>query len=305
MRNRKKREAFKNAVVAIQPIKRFARPSPNLNIFANIIKKFQNFKLLPSVTITSMINNSMYAIPNAWYFNNVEQFAAQTKNQIEIACKNKFNFRAIHILKAESSSNSELVEELSDYLKKIKSNLLVVLSSDRSGLPYYLLGSFAETATLSAPTSLLVIKPHVKNVSFSTRPRLTLALDPTIQYSRQQMMLIATIAAISKARVNIISVYPNYSDSLLSLTEPKKPKTGNKELKKFAQFLNEMGISTSVTFVKQNKSIAKTIINFADQTKSWAIITLSVERKLTRRIFIGSTARRILTLTKRPFFSLR
>lgn len=302
VRNKK---ALKNVVVAIEPINPMSEPSPNFDVFVNMIKKFQKFQLLPPVMIVSMINPSTYMVPNVWYFENEDRYAAEAKKGIELTCANKFNFQSIHVLKGKSSANSILIEQLSDYLKKIQSNLLVVLSSNRHGIPYYLLGSFAETAALSATTPVLVIKPQTKNLSFSIKPRLTVALDATTNYSSKQLKWIANIAYLSKAHINLLSVKPNASGILSSLYKPEKPKFANKALEKIEQSLTKMGISTSLNVVKEKESIAQTIVDFADKTKSWAIVTISADRKLARKLLLGSTARRILALTKRPFLSLR
>lgn len=301
IRNKK---ALKNVVVAIQPINSVSGPAPSLDVFASIIKKFQKFNLLPPVKIASMINSAMYTVPNSWYFKNEDRYAFEAKSQIESVCGNKFNYQSINVLKAKASSNSDLIEHLSGYLKKIQSSLLVVLSSNRSNISYYLLGSFAETAALSASTSVLVIKPHAKNLLFSTKPRLIVALDPTIRYTSEQVKLIANIAHLSKAHVSLISVKSKTS-SLFNTNESKKHLLDEKGLKKFEQSLNKMGISTSIHLVKENESVAQTIIDFADKTKAWAIITISINRKLAQKLLLGSTARRLLTLTKRPFLSIR
>lgn len=302
IRNKK---ALKKVVVAIEPINPISEPSPNFSVFTNLIKKFQKHQLLPPVKIASIINQSMYMVPNAWYFDHEDRYASEAKNQIKLACKNKFNFQSIQVLKAKSASNSVLVEQLSAYLNKIRSSLLVVLSSNRHGIPYYLLGSFAETAAFSASKSVLVIKPQAKNLTFSTKPQLTVALDTTTNYSSKQIKWIAELAYLSKAHINLISVKPNTSNLLSSLYKPKKPKLAEKELKKFEQSLSKMGISTSLKLVKEKESIAQTIVDFADKTKSWAIITISADRQLARKILLGSTARKVLALTKRPFLSVR
>lgn len=305
MKNTIENVYLKNVAVAVEPVDPIFSKNQSFETFANTIKKFQEYGLLPPVILTSMIHQSVYMVPTAWYYENEDRYAYELRDNIERACENKFNFRSIHVLKAKSSSNRFLIEQLSNYLKRIKSSLLIVLSSNSRGFPYWLLGSFAETAAFSASTPVLVIKPQAKKLAFSSKVRLTVALDEVASYSSKQLEWIADIAHMSKAHVDLISVKPSHQGILSSLRKPVKSSFSDKNLKSFEKFLLKKGISTSLRVVKEKESIAQTIVDFAEKTKSWVIITISTDRKFMRRVLLGSTSRRILAITKRPFLSLR
>lgn len=291
-----------SVVVAIEPI---SEASPSLNAFAGTIRHFQEHGLLPTTRITSMIHSALYMVPLSWYAENEERYAAEARRNIEDTCLGKFEFNSIQILKGRASSNQYLVEQMSENLSRTRTDLFVVLSNNRTGIPHWFLGSFAETAALAATCPVLIIKPNVKALEFSSRPRLAVALDASAQYSPKHIQWIVDLALPANAQVDLVSIKPSPKKILSSLRKPVHPRLAIKEIKKFDRALKQSGIETTLTFLKEKESVAATIASFADRKKSWALLTIATNRKATRRILIGSTARRVLALTKRPFFSLR
>jgi nucleotide-binding universal stress UspA family protein len=221
------------------------------------------------------------------------------------SCLGRFDFDSVQILKGSASSNQYLVEKMSENLRRTKTDLLVVLSNNRTGLPHWFLGSFAETAALAATCSVLVVKPHVKGLEFSSKPSLTVALDASAQYTPKHIKWIADFALPAKARIDVVCVKPGSKGVLSHLRKPKDPKLAIGEIKKFDRALKQLGLVTTLSFIGEKGSVAETISSFADRRKSSVVLTIATERKAARRILIGSTARRVLTLTKRPFISLR
>lgn len=294
-------KSLHNVVVAVEPI---SERSLSFQTFAKTIQKFQQHKVLPSTSVLSIIHSALYSVPSTWYREAENKYADEAAINIEKVCQGTFDYSSVEILKGKASTNHYLIEEISAYLKKRHSQLLVVLSSNRQGLPYWLVGSFAETAAFSATSSVLVIKPHLKNQEFSAKPRFTLALDASASYSERHLKWVVDLAGPANAHVDIISVKPG-KGIFSSLKKPENQKLADKELKHFEKALNDAGISTSLSFIKEKESVPQTIVDFADKKKSWGIIAISTERAIARKLFLGSTARKVLTLTKRPFFAVR
>jgi len=294
--------ALKNVVVAIEPPV-LERTLP-LNKFATTIKLYQEKSVLPPVSIASLIHSSLYLVPTSWYYENEDRYAAEAQSKIDYACRNKFDYSTIQVLKGNASANHFLVEQLSEFLNRRKSELLVVLGSSRKGVPYWLLGSFAETAALTSTKSVMVIKSQ-SNFELSKSVRLTVAVDSGAKYTERDLNWLLKLARPGKIHLDFVSVRPKPSGVLSTLRKPKQPRLADRELKRFVQLIDENGLSASLTFLKEMESIAETVVAFADKSKSWGIVTIATERSFARKLILGSTARRILMLTKRPFFSIR
>lgn len=298
----RKQKQLSHVVVAIEPPDA-DRPLPLKN-FGTMIQRYQEKFLLPQVSIASLIHSALYAVPTSWYYENESRYGAEAHAMIDRACGKSFDYSSIHVLKGKASANHLLVDQLSGFLSKKRSDLLVVLGSNRTGLPYWLLGSFAETAALTCSKSVLVIKSQ-SNLKLSTQPRLTVAVDPEAQYTDKDLNWLLRLAQPGRVHLDFVSVRPNPAGVLSHLRKPKQPHLANQKLRKFVQSINKNGVRTSLTFVKEQASVAETVVAFADKRKSWGIVTVSTERSLTRKLLLGSTARKILMLSKRPFFSIR
>lgn len=294
--------ALNNVVVAIEPPV-FERTLP-LNKFAATIKLYQEKSVLPSVSIASLIHSSLYMVPTSWYYENEDRYAGEAQTKIDHVCRNRFDYRAIQVLKGKASANHFLVEQLSEFLNRKRAELLVVLGSSRKGVPYWLLGSFAETAALTSTKSVMVIKSQ-SNFELSKGVRLTVAVDSGAKYTDKDLNWLLKLARPGKIHLDFISVRPKPSGVLSALRKPKQPRLADKDLKQFVQSITNTGLSASLTFLKEKDSIAETVVSFADKTKSWGIVTIATERSFARKLILGSTARRILMLSKRPFFSVR
>ena len=294
--------SLKNVVVAVEPPVNDG--TPMLNRFAEAIESYQSANILPSVSIVSLIHSSMYMVPTSWYTENRSKYATEAKLKVHEACKEKFEYKTINILKSKSSANHILVENLSDFLTDAHSDLLVVLSSNKTGVPYWLLGSFAETAALTCVKSVMVIKPQ-NNVNLSVKPRMTVAIDANAKYSAKDVHWLAALSLKGKVQLDLIFV--QYKPSGLRSILSKSETTGSEkqQAEKFMQDSNKAGVETTLTIAKEESSVAETIIQFADRKKAWGIITISTERSMTRNLLLGSTARKVLTLTHRPFITVR
>jgi nucleotide-binding universal stress UspA family protein len=295
-------KSLKNVVVAVEPV---SERSTSFDIFSKTIKRFQESGLLPSTSITSIIHSALYMVPNSWYFENEDRYANEAKHNIDGICSGRFEYSFTHVLKGEASSNQFLVEQISEYLKRIQSSLLVVLSNNRTGLPYWILGSFAETAALTSTAPILVIKPQVKNIEFSAKPRLVIAVDASATYSPKYLKWISELALPAEASLDLVYVKPKPHSIFSSIRKPEHRNIANRELRKMEKALKNFGLATTLTMINEKGSVAQSIVDYADKKKAWSIITISAQRKLARRLLIGSTARRVLSLTKRPYISLR
>jgi len=213
------------------------------------------------------------------------------------------NFKGLSI--GGTSYLEFLVEQLTKAAKQRHSEVLVVCSNDRSGLPYWILGSFSETATLTASYPLLVIKPTSAKGLFSKEVRFVLSIDVAEIPSSNYLRWIAMTAKISNALLYLVYVRPRRRKIVGSLQSPKDSVDAENILSKIQSFFETAGIRTQSNILKESKSIAHSLAQFSDSRKAWLTISTHVKRSRVRKLILGSTARRFLKLTKRPFLHLR
>lgn len=296
------KKSLKNVVIAVEPV---SERSTSFDIFSRTIRRFQDGGLLPSASVISIIHSALYMVPNSWYDENEDRYADEARQSVGGLCSGQFEYSLAHVLKGKASSNQFLVEQMSEYLKRIQSSLLVVLSNNRTGLPYWILGSFAETAALTSTAPILVIKPQVKNIEFTAKPRLVIAVDASATYTSKHLKWISELALPSNASIDLVYVKPKPRGILSSIRKPEHRNIANRELRKMKKALEDFGLTVTLTMLSEKDSVAQSIVDYADKKKAWSIITISAQRKLARRLLIGSTARKVLSLTKRPYISLR
>jgi nucleotide-binding universal stress UspA family protein len=299
----------RKAVIAVEPIVPSTDPVPkrpkSFDSYVRQIRLFQQKGIIPRSTIASMIYSSLYLVPLSWYSENKNRYAKEAKRDLEELCAGLFEFDQIKVLKADSSSQSYLAEKLSKYVKRIQSDLLVVLSSNREGLPYWVLGSFSETLALTADQPIMVLKSHTRESDFSTKVRILVALDVAASYSAQEIGWLIKLAKNSNAHVDLVYAKPRRAKFLDSVRLPKEQKEAESKMAAISSVFRKAGVTVTIAVLSESDSVAKAIVEYADKRQSWVLVTISTQRQWFRRLLLGSTARKILSLTKRPFLSLR
>lgn len=290
------------SLVAIDPIEPKGKSFGN---FCEALKLFQSKGLISETTIASTIHASLYLVPFNWYEEMKGRFAIEARDRILSACMGRFDFKSIKILQSDSSSNEDLVAQMSRFSHRTENDLLIVGSSNRAGLPHWILGSFAETAALTAATPVMVVKPHWKEAPFSRKVRFLVAVDIATPPTSAQINWIVRLAKSSNADVDLVFVEPKHR-VVLDLVQPPKIKVDSaKVLDGIKSRLHEKGVFAMTHVIPETKSLAHALANFGDQKKSWVFIMTSPKRSLPHRLLLGSTARRLLALTERPLLSLR
>ncbi len=307
--NHSKFSVVRPTLIAVEPFVENLDPRPKdkrgFDSYARLIRQFQGKGLISHSTVVSLVHPGLYMVPSSWYQENKHTYAFQARREVETQCREQFDYSDISILVADEPSSQFLVEKLSAFAKKLQSDLLVVLSSNRSGLSYWFLGSFSETAALTAKVSVLVLKPQIKSSDFSKNVRMVVALDLDVTYSTREITKIIDWAKKAKSHVDLI--YAQRKSTVLSpsLRSSNKQRDAENKLNKIASYFKKANVRTSVVVIDKENSTAEAIVKYADSRKAWMILTISTERAFSRKLLLGSTARRILSLTKRPFLSLQ
>lgn len=291
-----------SALVAVDPT---SEKGKSFERFSAVVRLFQQKEILSRTSIVSAIHASLYAVPFSWYREMKGKFAKEALEAIERACTGYFDFDGAKVLQSDVSSNEGLVSKLASYGRRNGHDLLVVSSNERTGLPHWILGSFSETAALTAAMSVLVIKPHLAEAEFPSEVRIVVTVDAAAPPSNKALQWIGKLAKSAGALVHLVYVEPRQRPLVDSLQKRQPKNLAEGILKGISHELRKAGVRSTIEILSESKSIAHTIVSLVEVQKAWLTITISAERSSLRKLLLGSTARRILSLTERPFLSLR
>ncbi|MDQ3231889.1 MAG: universal stress protein [Pseudobdellovibrionaceae bacterium] len=232
------------------------------------------------------------------------RLAKDASRELESSLQGAFRFSSIKVLSAMTVDLESLVIFISRFATRTGIDLMVIASNARTGLPLWLLGSFSETAALIAPMPILIIKPHIEVQDFAPVPHLVVGVDTSVPVPAAALRWIAGTAKSMGAELDLIHVKPRkrLMDSMAPRPKKESPELILQGLQR--KFL-KAGVSTHVLIKDEVESVAQTLVDCAEQKQAWVILTVVAKRSSVRKLLLGSDARRILSLTRRPFLSLR
>lgn len=300
---------MKRAVIAIEPLLANLRAaeklSPNIDSYTQQIHALQERHVIPISSVVSIIHPGLFLAPISWYVQNEFRYASEVKSALERVCTGRFNFDAVRVLAGEDSTNQLMVELLDEYAGDVGSGLLVVLSTNKVGVPYWSIGSFAETAALTANLPVLVIKPNSPPAVKLKELRLLLAVDAAAAYTKGELDWLAELCKKTAPHVDLVHVKSIRGSFLNFLDNSTDPVTPDSVLDSFKEAVEPYTLSTSVHVLENSNSVAECITEFAKQRNSHLIITVAKHRNSLSRLLLGSTARKILSYSNRPFLNVQ
>lgn len=296
-------QRMKEALVSIDPM---AIKGKGFKRFCEKIRLFQEQGFISRTSVASVIHSSLYLMPYDYYRISKDGLAKEARLNVDRACRGQFQYNTVRVLQSDSSANEELVANLSRYGKLMGSDILVLGSNDRKGLPYWILGSLSETASLSASMPVLIFKTSTSISPRSRAPRLVCAVDVAAPPSARHITWIANLARSTKADLDLVYVDPRPRAMLSSLQQRKSKGDAQRILRsQVVAFKSKGAGSVTSTILSEGRSIAHTMAEFSEKQSAWLTITTTPKRTKIRRLLLGSNARHILALTRRPFLSLR
>jgi nucleotide-binding universal stress UspA family protein len=261
---------------------------------------FQSGGLLRGLSVVTAIQPSLYMVPLKWYREMKGKFAGEAQGYIERLLTDRLSFETVEVVKSEAAATEDLVREVAGFAKKQGFGLLAVASAQKKGMPYWLLGSFSETAALTASIPVLVVKPALKREEFAREPRLIVTVDVLTPPAVAAIKWIKDFVAGTKTKVELVYA----QGGVLSPVEDREGMERS-ALQDIASRFSEVGLPVEVKMLTVEKSAAQTLVEYADERKAWAIVTVATQKMSARRLVLGSVSRQILQATKRPFLSVR
>jgi len=293
---------MKVELIALDPT---VEKNSRLDRFLQILRLFQAKQVFSSASVASVVQPSHYAVPASTYRELKGRYVKEASHRISQVCRGIFNLGSIHILASDSSVKERHVDQLARCARRLGKDALILASNDRTGFPYWFLGSFSEIAALTAKIPVFIIKPLLHESDLAREVRFVLAIDVASPPTANAIRWIADFAKPSSARIDLVYVEARKRPLIDSLQLRKSGEEAEKVLKKLEAALKSNGVRTRKIILRESKSVAHTISEYSENVKAWLTITTTPKRSEARKIFLGSTARKALALTKRPFLSLR
>ncbi|MGE3682183.1 MAG: universal stress protein [Bdellovibrionales bacterium] len=293
---------MKSALIAIDPMVLKGKAFERL---CEMIRRFQDEGLFSRAFVVSVIQPSQFLMPYADFRKDKDELAREAQANVKRACSGKFEFSSVRVLQAVSDTNEEIVDLLSKHSKRFGVDVLVVGSNDRRGLPYWFLGSLSETASLTAKIPVLVLKNSAFQVRLPQKPNFVVAVDVAAPPQAQQISWLVRLAKVTDASVHLIYVEPLVRPVIDRLQQRKNHEEATRILKRMEGAIKSSGVFVHASIREETRSIAHTIVEFAEEKRASLTLVTTPKRSKVRKLLLGSNARHVLALTKRPLLSLR
>src|SRR5690606_25821060 len=128
-------------------------------------------------TVASVYHPSLIPLPSEVYTAQKLRLWMEASSVVTQTIQGKFSFKSVQVLDSPSPQSEDHIGLISKFAEKNDFDFLVTGSNDRSGLPYWFLGSFSEAALMLATLPLLIIKPYFRSLKFSKKPKLVIGVD--------------------------------------------------------------------------------------------------------------------------------
>jgi nucleotide-binding universal stress UspA family protein len=293
---------MKRAVLAVDPTT-FTN-SWTQKVF-NLVGYFQDHGLFTQLDIVSVIHPNLYILPTSGYRKLESKLLKEAHASLQSQLKEQLNFQKVRVIASDSTFPEDNVRIISDMTRRLKAEVLIVGGSGRQGLAYWMLGSFSETATLSATVPVLLLKQQIDVTRFRKNPVIVLSVDIEYPPRRKVLKSVGELAMRLKASTHVLYVLPKSRLIHKVFEKPEDLPNLVSAHQKLKTQLQSHQIKPRFVIKNESKTIAHTINEYAESQHAWAIVLTPSNRGRMHKIMLGSTARRTLALSKLPLLVLK
>lgn len=273
--------------------------------FLKVLRRFQDVSLIPSFSFVGIMHAHLYPMPNQFYRESKSKLKNEAEKRIDSLVSKTFPTSSVSILQSNSPAKEDHVSLLSKWGAKLGVEFLVLASQDRKGLPYWLLGSFAETASLTSKLPVLIVKPESSPNHFAAPVSMVVCVDVASPPAAASLATVARVAKRANASVHYVYVRPKKRTFTDALFQRKSENETQSLLSRLKTSMESKALNVTATVLEEKDSIAHSLEEFATSRKAWLIVTTAPKRSHARKLFLGSTARKLLAVTKHPVLNLR
>lgn len=293
---------MRSAVVAVTPT--LNEEPKTLERFGRQVQELQDRGLFPSIWVASVMHPDLYPYPASYYQLVESGLMHKNKEQLEANMKNWFRFNEVHMLSTASSESLTLAERLSDFTRSRRAEALVVNQPPQRSWLRRLVRRVAEVTAFSAEVPVLVLNPDHERELTGAEARILLAVDPRRPPSALELGHVASAAKLMGAEVHLVHVRPANRSFSNTLGARLPVSLVMKELARLEARLLTSGVKAKCVVVEEDDTIAGSLEKYAEDHRICVSAITSPSGRFLRRILLGSTARRLLRVSKRPVFVL-
>jgi nucleotide-binding universal stress UspA family protein len=220
------------------------------------------------------------------------------------------NLKASSVLFADGSSTTRAVQALVHHAQKNKCDLIALGSHSRKGLERLLLGSFAETLSLTSPLPLLIVNPHYRPPTGKLRT----VLFPT-DFSPQSKLALKAVGQSLRGTSTQLTLYHQFETAFQPYPEPfvgvPLPREAIEEERKLKETLGQewcselkkQGVRAQWKMNVKPSRTSDAILDFAHRSGMGLIALTSHTGKFGNLIF-GSVTRQVMRNSSVPVWVL-
>lgn len=294
---------MKTAIVAITPT--LNEEPEKLERLCAQIYELQKLGLLGSLSVAAVMHPDLYPYPASYYHRIKFGLSYQNQRRLEKFMRQRITFDKVHMLSTPSSENLTLAEKLSGFAKQQRAEVLVVSQVREQSWIRRLFHRVAEVTALSASLPVLVLHSEQEPGGAAFGPRILLAVDPRSLPAEAELDPVADAARLMGAEVHLVHVRPANRSFTKPLNLRLSPSVVMRKLAPLEAYFARRSVSAKTALVEEDESVAAAIEQYAETHGICLSAVTLPARPYLRRLLLGSTAKRLLRISRRPVFILR
>lgn len=233
-------------------------------------------------------SNAEVELTTAFNINENLRFTLYPKGIIKKQLKElAFSKLKLTVLSLRSISLTAAVNELVNYAKKSKTDLIVLPTNNKKTLPAFVFGSFAETLTHLSSSHLLIY--HQKTKFISEAPKKILYAHDFSEKGKAGLLETINFAKKWNALLTVVHItykLPDISDEEFEINL-------DRQIKKIDQLLMKENIKHSIVTINEKTPVDQLLLEVARKEKS-DLIAITAQSNKLQVLLGGSVSRKVL-----------
>jgi nucleotide-binding universal stress UspA family protein len=209
-----------------------------------------------------------------------------------------FSKLKLTVLPLRSISLTVAVNELVNYAKKSKTDLIVLPTNNKKTLPAFVLGSFAETLTHLSSSHLLIY--HQKTRFISQAPKKILYAHDFSEKGKAGLLESIIFAKKWNAILTVVHIKYKSSD----ITDEEFEINLDRQTKKIVQLLTKENVKHSIVTINDQGPVDQLILQAAKKEKT-DLIAITAQSNKLQVLLGGSVSRKVLRGANIPILVLK
>lgn len=269
------------------------------------LRHFESRGLVDEVYVVSVVHKSYFPFSSEIYKERHDEIVNDIQESLASGLKGRLEYQGIQILEAPTSTDDDVVHTISEWIFRKRMNILILGVNGHQNLEHGSLGGIPSTAAFLSPVPLLVINVAENRYKIESTPAILLAVDVEQPPSLKVLRRFAKIIAPLQAHVHLVHILRKRK-----LFGPRVRHVANfdkarRVLLDTAHQLQNLGMECSMEIIKEHRSVAHTLANYAERHKIWITAVTSPIRDLKYRLLWGSTTHNLLGHLKCALIVLR